>query len=371
MDKDVNIEIQGDPNSTTGNGQLPMNFITVGEIENDDVKVYIRQDVYKKIERFANSDKTKELGSILFGDYSEALGKVHVVISEYIEAKYTDASASTLTFTHETWDYIHAEHDRLYPHLKMIGWQHTHPNYGIFLSNYDMFIHENFFNMPFQIAYVVDPVQNIRGFFQWKSGKIEKLKGFYIYDDVGKPIKIEQIKPKTEKAIPAKASKKPFIILLALFAAFAVAASALFISYNNRLGEQLQQQEKLQSIVSQQNADIKALQDTMAAGASDSDNATIEDLTKQIESQQAILDSQKKDIAELKGLTDIKDDHSNIVMFTSYTVKKGDRLSTICASLGLDYHANIRIIKAMNGIKNVNVIYVGQTLILPMSQTGN
>ena len=89
----------------------------------------------------------------------------------------------------------------------MLGWQHTHPNYGIFLSNYDMFIQENFFNMPFQVAYVVDPIQNIRGLFQWKNGKVEELKGFYIYDDVGKPIKIEQTKPKTELVTSAKVSK--------------------------------------------------------------------------------------------------------------------------------------------------------------------
>lgn len=33
-------------------------------------------------------------------------------------------------------------------------------------------------------------------FFQWKNGKIEKLKGYYVYDDIGKQIKIEQVKSK-------------------------------------------------------------------------------------------------------------------------------------------------------------------------------
>ena len=192
MDERINIDIQEDIAQVHSDVQLPVNFITVGEIENDDVKVYIKQDVYKRIEKLAASDTSKELGSILFGEYCEELNKTHVVISEFVEAKYTDASASTLTFTHETWDYVHSEHDSHYAQLKMLGWQHTHPNYGVFLSNYDMFIQENFFNMPFQIAYVIDPIQNIRGFFQWKAGKVEKLRGFYIYDDVGKPVKIEQ-----------------------------------------------------------------------------------------------------------------------------------------------------------------------------------
>ena len=153
MEKEFDIEITTEENiNEVGNVQLPLNFLSFGEIEPDDVKVYIKQDVYKALEKYAMSNTSKELGTILIGDYCEQLGKTHVVISDYIEAKYTDASASTLTFPHETWDYVHKQHDLLYPNKKIIGWQHTHPNYGIFLSNYDLFIQDNFFNMPFQVA---------------------------------------------------------------------------------------------------------------------------------------------------------------------------------------------------------------------------
>ncbi|MDE6636590.1 MAG: metal-dependent protease of the PAD1/JAB1 superfamily, partial [Lachnospiraceae bacterium] len=198
---DFEIEIQSETTEKSAPLQLPVNFLTIGEIENDDVKVYIKQDVYKELEEYACSDTDHELGTIILGNYAEELGKMHVVISEFIYAKYTDASASTLTFTHETWDYVHKEHEKNHPDTKIVGWQHTHPGYGVFLSNYDMFIQENFFNVPFQVAYVIDPVQHIRGFFQWKNGKVEKLKGFYIYDGVGKNIKIDQPKQKKKEEV--------------------------------------------------------------------------------------------------------------------------------------------------------------------------
>lgn len=185
MEKDFDIEIQDSHDENEAHVQLPMNFLAFGEIEPDDVKVYIKQDVYRALEKYALVDVEHERGTILLGDYCKDLGKVHVIISNYIEARYTDASASTLTFTHETWDYVYKEQGAKYPDKKIVGWQHTHPSYGIFLSNYDLFIQENFFNLPFQVAYVIDPIQKIRGFFQWKNGKIEKLKGYYIYDDVG------------------------------------------------------------------------------------------------------------------------------------------------------------------------------------------
>ena len=135
MEKDFDIEIQDSHDENEAHVQLPMNFLAFGEIEPDDVKVYIKQDVYRALEKYALVDVEHERGTILLGDYCEDLGKVHVIISNYIEARYTDASASTLTFTHETWDYVYKEQGAKYPDKKIVGWQHTHPSYGIFLSN--------------------------------------------------------------------------------------------------------------------------------------------------------------------------------------------------------------------------------------------
>ncbi|HOP11567.1 MAG TPA: LysM peptidoglycan-binding domain-containing protein [Oscillospiraceae bacterium] len=374
---DIEIEVNEKEKSTEGNIQLPVNFITVGKIENEDVKVYIKQDIYKNIEHYAESDTKQELGSILLGDYTVSAGKTCVVISEFIEAKYTDASASTLTFTHETWDFIHKEHDHRFPNLKIIGWQHTHPNYGIFLSNYDMFIQENFFNMPFQVAYVVDPLQNIRGFFQWKNGKVEKLNGFYIYDGVEKPIKIEQRKLKTETE---KSNKKQNAVFIALLAVLIVAAGGLLFHQNNLLNERKQQQSELESTVSvqtqtieAQNTEITSLKEVFVNQVLDSENKDdVSDLIEKIESGQLVFDNQEAMLTELKSLlAKLEANESESVFFIVYTVQKGDTLSSICKSLGLDYQTNIGIIKALNDIENLDYICDGQNLLLPMFELGN
>ena len=58
----------------------------------------------------------------------------------------------------------------------MLGWFHSHPGYGVFLSGMDMFIENNFFNLPYQVAYVVDPLSGKDGFFGWEDqGKIKKI----------------------------------------------------------------------------------------------------------------------------------------------------------------------------------------------------
>jgi proteasome lid subunit RPN8/RPN11 len=181
MNNIFDIEIESFKRAAEGEIELPCDFTSIGLIENGDVKVYLRRDISQAIDALSFSDLGKELGSILLGNYMDK-GNISVVISAYIEAKYTEASASTLKFTHKTWEYIHKTREMNYPQLEILGWQHTHPGYGVFLSLYDMFIQENFFNLPFQIAYVIDPKQKTRGFFQWKNGKVARLGGYYIYD---------------------------------------------------------------------------------------------------------------------------------------------------------------------------------------------
>ena len=376
MEKEFEIEITTEEkNNEAGNVQLPLNFLSFGEIEPDDVKVYIKQDVYKALEKYASSDTSKELGTILIGDYCEQLGKTHVVISDYIEAKYTDASASTLTFTHETWDYVHKQHDLLYPNKKIIGWQHTHPNYGIFLSNYDLFIQDNFFNMPFQVAYVIDPIQNIRGFFQWKNGKTEKLKGYYVYDEVGKPIKIEQKKVDETQSTKA-APSKVMTILVSLLCVLTVSLGIFAINMNNKYNEQLKLQatissklEEQEKTISEQKADIDDLQTQLLNSVLDTSGiTTAQELITRIENNEIAIKDEDTILKQLKDLVGATSEESEdkTVRFVAYTVKSGDSLTKICDEHKLEYNANKNIILSLNGITDPNSIFVGQVIILPV-----
>src|SRR5439155_15730472 len=44
----------------------------------------------------------------------------------------------------------------------------------IFLSGMDLFIQDNFFNLPWQVAFVYDPLGKDEGMFIWRHGKPER-----------------------------------------------------------------------------------------------------------------------------------------------------------------------------------------------------
>lgn len=370
MDKEISIEEQSPVQDTSEEtAQLPINFLSVGTIEKDDVKIYIHQSVVSALEEYARSDTKNELGSILLGAYSTALGQTAVIVSEYIEAKYTDASASTLTFTHETWDYVHKEQAEKHPELRIVGWQHTHPGYGIFLSNYDMFIQENYFNLPFQIAYVIDPVQNIRGFFCWKNGRVEKLKGYYIFDEPGKIIvpptegKEEAIKSSSDTQLGRKKGKG----LIAALAALAIACVALLaavIVLGLRVSESSRQIEELFNLQHDLKEQIQSF-----CVSQNTFNAAVD---KQIGDLKDDLAETQTQLGEVQTyISDLESRKSNdTTSFEWYHVMEGDTLQSICENKGLDYEQNKDVLMRLNGLDDETALYEGLVLFIPQMENG-
>jgi hypothetical protein len=70
-----------------------------------------------------------------------------------------------VTFTHKTWDAAFAEMAKIKPDAELIGWFHSHPNFGVFLSDHDKFIQTQFFAPDGRITIVVDPIRGKRGWF--------------------------------------------------------------------------------------------------------------------------------------------------------------------------------------------------------------
>lgn len=221
---------------------LPQNIVGMGEHVDADKNIYILQSVYKEIHKFTQNKTTNESGGMLVGTVVEEFSKTNIIISGFIEAKHCEATPTTLKFTHETWEYVHQQLEKKYSGKKIVGWIHTHPDFGIFLSEYDKFIHKNFFNQDDQVAYVVDPIQMIEGFYFWVNGSIERCKGFYIYDETGVKITVDVEKTESSNdAIPVPFSRKNLVsILLSVLSVVLIVTNISAFNQIKRL--QLQQE---------------------------------------------------------------------------------------------------------------------------------
>jgi proteasome lid subunit RPN8/RPN11 len=96
------------------------------------------------------------------------------------------AQAGTyVTFTQDTWEHIYKIKDKDYPEERIVGWYHSHPGFGVFLSDHDTFIHKNFFSAPLQVAWVYDPHSDEEGCFGWSGERLERLEEIRVKDDKG------------------------------------------------------------------------------------------------------------------------------------------------------------------------------------------
>ena len=221
--------------------ELPQNILPVGDSVHDDKNIYIHQKVYAQIHKFASTKTENEHGGILVGTVINDMGKENTIIEGFIEAKYNNATPTTLTFTHDTWDHFHSEIDKRYKGKKIVGWIHTHPDFGIFLSDHDKFIQENFFTDANQVAYVVDPIQSEEGFFFWINDKLEQCPGFYIYDKNGVKIK-QNIRekytadaPESSGAVIVKKSSPASAVAIALLTVALIINAFTTIQQGNRI----------------------------------------------------------------------------------------------------------------------------------------
>jgi len=140
--------------------------------------VQVGSNVVRQIRQHARSSSKTEVCGVLIGRES---GK-SVEIEACIPGVNAEQAGAHVTFTQDTWEHIYQVKDREYPEQRIVGWYHSHPGFGIFLSDHDTFIHKNFFSSPQQVAWVYDPHSDEEGCFGWVGDRIERLPQIAILD---------------------------------------------------------------------------------------------------------------------------------------------------------------------------------------------
>lgn len=141
----------------------------------------IDSDVVRQIRQHARSSNTTEVCGVLIGQDRDQ----RIEVSACIQGQNADEAGAHVTFTQATWEHIYAVKDKKYPDERIVGWYHSHPGFGIFLSEHDTFIHKNFFSSPGQVAWVFDPHSDEEGCFGWVGGQIERLTRIAFFDRRG------------------------------------------------------------------------------------------------------------------------------------------------------------------------------------------
>lgn len=158
--------------------------VPVGKPAAGDLAIFVELDVWRELIDHARHDTTVELGGVLLGGcYVDDQQRPFVVVTDSLRAEHYEATRGSFKFTHETWESITRRRDEFNAEVQMVGWYHTHPDWGVFLSSLDTFICDHFFAKPQDVALVLDPCRAEWGWFQWTGVKGQpprRTSGFYL-----------------------------------------------------------------------------------------------------------------------------------------------------------------------------------------------
>jgi len=144
-------------------------------------RVTIEGEVLRQIRQHARSNSKTEVCGVLIG----AENSSGVSISARIPGLNAAQAGTYVTFTQDTWEHIYKIKDKDYPDERIVGWYHSHPGFGVFLSDHDTFIHKNFFSSELQVAWVYDPHSDEEGCFGWTGERLERVSEIHVKDDKG------------------------------------------------------------------------------------------------------------------------------------------------------------------------------------------
>jgi proteasome lid subunit RPN8/RPN11 len=146
--------------------------------------IFLTQSAYVRMCAHGGSDLDNEVGGWMAGKYcrDSLNGEIFIVIDTILPAVHTEQGAAHLTFTGDTQIALHNHLDEHFPDKVFLGWYHTHPRMGVFFSQWDAWLHQNFFPEQWQVALVIEPHQSIGGFFiRQPDGSLDQRQyyGFY------------------------------------------------------------------------------------------------------------------------------------------------------------------------------------------------
>jgi proteasome lid subunit RPN8/RPN11 len=140
-------------------------------VSNERVTQAIPDEVWVLTRAHVGEQLENEVGGFLIG----FLGEDGLTVTHAVPAREAVGSAAQLTFPPEAWTAVLSTIEERNQGERLVGWYHSHPGHGIFLSAYDEFIQSQFFPEEGQIAIVIDPQTGEEGVFVTRNGKTQDV----------------------------------------------------------------------------------------------------------------------------------------------------------------------------------------------------
>ncbi|HST22779.1 MAG TPA: Mov34/MPN/PAD-1 family protein [Blastocatellia bacterium] len=159
------------------------------------MKILIAQEILVAVNNHVSQSVKTEMGGFLLGNryWDPSTKGEFIIIDQYVEAEPTQATAVSFNFTDAAWMQVSEDLSGKFNGKALVGWYHSHPRLGVFLSESDLQVHKERFKEPWMVALVIDPVNQRGGFFGWREDTIDSRHPVEFYEYLsGKMVETKQ-----------------------------------------------------------------------------------------------------------------------------------------------------------------------------------
>jgi len=160
--------------------------------------VYFQEKAFEKARSHFEDHASRGLEGLgfLVGSVFSHAGRKYVVVDDYVTAE-NDASPVSVRFSRRAFVELSKQLGGKNGGFNkiIVGWCHSHPGYGCFLSSVDVRTQKAFFPEEFHIAVVCDPLKK-----EWRAFRLSKTPESE-YDEVSFAVIKKKEKPSVKKRV--------------------------------------------------------------------------------------------------------------------------------------------------------------------------
>ncbi len=350
---------------------FPTNVRQMGSAD-DGLRIYMEDYVHTYLYQYARSSATGEKLAVLMGKTIVIDGQKTVFISGVVQAKFTEKLKGMETITSQSWKYISEDIEKYFSDLSIVGWMHSRPSFGAFVTSRDEAYHKKVFGSDSQVFFVVDPVDRLDRFYVLNeaASALRPVKGYFVYYE--KNVQMQEymlanslVQPKNAdvdadeegyESVHMDAAGKIRAVLMnknvekvkkvkfkyAAFTCISAVMCLICVFMSMSLASSVSRINKLENeVVSVKRTVAEQKEETMA-------------LAKDVSNYSPVItvmaaENNNKEDSETKRV---------------YTIKEGDTLAGICRLFYGD-DSRLEEIMTMNNITNPDIIYYGTEIKLP------
>lgn len=346
----------------------PKSVRQIGEIPGRG-RIYMEDYVIRFVKRLAEQSHGTEKAAVLLGTSLICDGEKIYQISGVVEI-HNFAGRSGPKLTDEDWDYIYSEMKENFTDLEIVGWFYSCQGFSVNQAGQLLQMHKLNFEKRDKVLYLYDETDGEDSFFLYRSGQLEKQKGYYIYYEKNPEMQNYMINTRRENGVTPSE----------------VVEDRATKDFRSAVREKMEYKEQHQSSKFAYITSALLVLIVLVIGITTVNNfdkmksvqTSLENLSKSMENGQTEEDTKTTTAAEAKeGAKEVsgtvkkseeakvsKEEESQLTDKDYYVVQKGETLAGISKKLYGDT-SHVKAICKMNGLSDGNLIYIGQKLLLP------